>query len=67
MNPGNTGQRYKMATLTSVRAEGKTVIKVLSCGHEVHAKWETPEAAQRAIGYVRIGKRQRCTDCEVQL
>jgi len=68
MNTGNTGQRYKMATLASIRQEGDRVIKTLSCGHEIISMWETPEAAGRGveIGREQIGKKQRCIRCQIQ-
>lgn len=66
MNTGNTGQRYKMAKLTSIRQESNKVIKTLSCGHEIVATWESPEAAGRGVevGQHHLGKNQRCTQCQ---
>jgi hypothetical protein len=65
-NPGNTGQRYKMAKLVALEARGNKVLHVLDCGHNYEATWDTPESAAQAVEFSQrnIGRRQRCNRCQ---
>lgn len=70
-NHGNTGQRYKIQTITSAVIEDDVYIRTtLACGHSTLANWETPESAQRVLEWtqdeVKYRKRTRCTECKVQ-
>ncbi len=64
-NYGNTGQRYKMSRLVNVEAHGSKVLHNLDCGHSYQVEWDTPEKAQKVVGWSQrdLGKRQRCNKC----
>ncbi len=64
-NPGNTGHRYKMATIVSAEIEGDHVHTVLSCGHSHDARpmWSNLQDFLQIV-QKGIGKRTRCTECK---
>jgi hypothetical protein len=65
-NPGNLGHRYVMTTLLHLEAQGKNVLHAVSCGHNYETPWDSEVQAQRTVELMkdRIGKRQRCLECE---
>ncbi len=65
-NPGNSGQRYKLATVNDCQREGNTTITTLSCGHDIRIDHETYEDAMWHMEYEhqRTGRRQRCMKCQ---
>lgn len=61
-NPGNTGQRYKMARFVSaeMREDGRISV-TLSCGHSYLAG-----PSSRLVWFeaqIKSGKRTRCNEC----
>ena len=66
-NYGNTGQRYKMPKCISVEINDQHtgILVTLDCGHIVLVKpYSTLERLHEIVSR-RIGKRQRCYECEV--
>jgi hypothetical protein len=67
MNYGNSGQRYKMPKCVSVEIDAgrNGVLATYECGHSVLVKpYSTLDRLYEIVSR-RIGKRQRCYDCEV--
>jgi hypothetical protein len=64
-NHGNSGQRYTMSKIVSREADGNKVVRTLACGHSTTSIWESPEKAQKVVGWSQgnIGKRTRCNEC----
>lgn len=67
---GNTGQPYAMSKRTDVQIDkGRNGVRVtLECGHSyLTMPWYNQSVETLAeICRGHIGKRQRCTDCEVK-
>lgn len=66
-NYGNTGHRYKMPKCVSVEIDllQRGVLVTYECGHTVLVKPYSTLERLYEIVQRRIGKRQRCYDCEV--
>lgn len=66
-NQGNTGMRYKLRKIARFEIEGRSVRRVLECGHSTAHDENTPMQARTYVLDARedIGKRTRCMECPV--
>jgi len=68
MNFGNTGHRYRMPQIISVRDEDRHVVLNLGCGHEkviaVSDRAEGWSFDLRAFWHDQVAKRERCYECK---